>query len=105
MEANDHDQSTGRSSRAVTVLNENGLHARPATKFVDIANRYACDVRVLRYADEMSHEIEIDGKSIMQMLTLMALPGTVLRIDAIGQDAPQAVDELAKLVEDKFGEE
>jgi phosphocarrier protein HPr len=94
-----------RFSREVTVLNEHGLHARPATKFVAIANRYNCDVRVFRHADELSEALEIDGKSIMAMLTLMATPGTVLRIDAFGQDAQNAVNELAQLVEDKFGED
>jgi len=90
--------------RDVIVKNENGLHARPAVKFADIANRFSSDVHVHRHADEASEAVDIDGKSVMQLLTLMALPGTKLTIRAQGVDAGSAMDELVKLIDDNFGE-
>jgi len=49
--------------------------------------------------------IEVDGKSVMQMITLEATQGTVLRVKAEGDDAQTAIDKLAELFESKFGEE
>ena len=90
------------ASKEITVLNELGLHARPAMQFVDLANQFKSDVKVVSFGEEPG---EVDGKSVMQMMTLAAVEGTPLKIIADGEDADAAVKELAKLIEDKFGEE
>jgi phosphocarrier protein HPr len=85
----------------IIVSNEAGFHARPAMKFVDTANRFHSSVKVSRGGDE---PCEADGKSIMSMLTLAAIQGTVLRIEAEGEDAQTALDALIELFDDQFGE-
>ncbi len=89
-------------SREVTICNEVGLHARPAMQFVDLANQFGATITVHKDGPEAT---SVDGKSVMQMITLEAIKGTLLRIEAEGDDAEQAIGQLAKLVEDKFGEE
>ena len=81
------------------ILNELGLHARPAAMFVKLANRFSCDVFVAK-ADE-----EVNGKSIMGVMMLAAGKGTKLTITCIGEDAQAAVTEFDKLLKSKFGEE
>ncbi|MBK9031593.1 MAG: HPr family phosphocarrier protein [Myxococcales bacterium] len=87
------------AERAITIANELGLHARAATKFVQIAGKFPSDVTV----EKDGHEV--NGKSIMGVLMLVASKGTTIVIRAKGPQAPDAVAALAKLVEDKFGEE
>jgi phosphocarrier protein HPr len=88
--------------RDIIVQNSLGLHARPAMAFVDTANQFNSKVTVIKGGDE---PYEADGKSVMQMIILAATQGTPLKIKAEGEDAEQAVSSLAKLFEDKFGEE
>jgi phosphotransferase system HPr (HPr) family protein len=83
----------------VLVSNAEGLHARPAMQFVDVANRFGSSVVVYRDNDA------VDGKSVMQMITLGAAMGTSLKIEADGDDAPAALESLKKLFDEKFGEE
>jgi phosphocarrier protein HPr len=83
----------------VTILNQLGLHARPAMAFVDTANAFACDIKVRK------GEQTVDGKSIMQMLSLGAGQGTELLIDADGVDAADALEALQQLVAAKFDED
>ncbi|HEY0007087.1 MAG TPA: HPr family phosphocarrier protein [Tepidisphaeraceae bacterium] len=90
------------ATRDITILNALGLHARPAMQFVDLANEFAADIIVHKDGPE---PIDVDGKSVMQMITLEATQGTSLQIKAQGADAEKAVEQLARLVEDKFGEE
>jgi phosphocarrier protein HPr len=93
-------------SKEVTIINANGLHARPAIQFVDAANEFASQVTVHKDAtQEGEEELDVDGKSVMQMITLEGMPGTRLRITATGDDAEAAVAKLAGLFESKFGEE
>jgi phosphocarrier protein HPr len=89
------------ASKDIIVRNKNGLHARPAMEFVDLANSFAASIKVKR-TDDMA--VEADGKSIMQMMILEAMPGTPLRIEADGEDADAAVARLAELFE-RFGED
>lgn len=89
-------------SKEVVVSNRLGLHARPAMQFVDLANQFASAVTVYKGGDEPE---QADGKSVMQMIILAATEGTPLRIDADGDDAQTAVDQLVGLFESKFGEE
>jgi len=83
----------------VVVANKHGLHARPVTQFVQLANQYKSKVEV------SNGEIAVDGKSVMSMMRLGATCGTKLRITAVGHDAGQAVKTLTGLVSAKFGEE
>jgi phosphocarrier protein HPr len=89
-------------TREITIANALGLHARPAMQFVDLANQFKASIAVHKDGPE---PVTVDGKSVMSMITLEATQGTPLRIEAEGDDAEQAVEQLAKLVEDKFGEE
>ena len=87
------------TSRTVVVVNQLGMHARAAAKFVRIATRYQARVRVARDAREM------DGKSIMGILLLAAARGTSITISAEGADEDEAVQALVALVESGFGED
>ena len=82
----------------VTIVNKLGLHARAATKFVQIASQYPCDVLVKK------DEQEVNGKSIMAVLMLVAAKGTRITIRTIGVQARDAGEKLERLVLDKFGE-
>src|SRR5262245_45440729 len=86
-------------SREVTVVNELGMHARAAAKFVHLANGFSSRIRVSRHGREM------DGKSIMGLLLLAAARGTIILISVEGVDERAALDALAQLVHDGFGED
>ena len=88
------------ASEHVKITNKLGLHARPATMFVEAAGRFNADIVVGR-ADNVE---TVDGKSIMQLLMLAATCGTVIEIAATGDDAQQAVSELVTLVNSDFEE-
>jgi phosphotransferase system HPr (HPr) family protein len=81
------------------IKNSDGLHMRPAMRFVDVANRFDSDVTV------SNGETNVDGKSIMQITMLAATCGTKLKIRVEGQDAKEAIDALQELVEDKHFDE
>ena len=87
------------TSRTVIVVNELGMHARAAAKFVHLATRFQSHVRVAREAREM------DGKSIMGILLLAAARGSTITISATGADEGAAVDALTALVASGFGED
>jgi phosphocarrier protein len=87
------------TSRSVTVVNQLGVHARAAAKFVHVAARYHARIRVGRHGREM------DGKSIMGILLLAAARGMTINISADGSDEEEAVNALAELVESGFGED
>ena len=87
------------TSKTVTVVNQLGMHARAAAKFVHLASRYAARIRVSRQGRE------VDGKSIMGILLLAAARGSSVTITADGSDEHDAVDALAALVASGFGEE
>jgi phosphocarrier protein len=86
-------------TRAVTVTNQLGLHARAAARFVHLAAKYESQIRVGRDAKVM------DGKSIMGILLLAAARGTIITISAEGPDEAAAIAALCGLVESGFGEE
>jgi phosphocarrier protein len=87
------------TSRTVTVVNQLGLHARAAAKFVHLAAQFDARVVVSRQTRAM------DGKSIMGLLLLAAARGTVVTIAADGPDEEAAADALARLVVSGFGED
>ena len=92
----------GMASRDIVVSNTLGLHARPAMQFVDLANQFNSSITVIKGGEEPG---EADGKSVMQMIILAAIEGTPMTIKAEGEDAEEAVQKLAQLFADKFGEE
>ena len=77
----------------VEIRNADGLHMRPAMRFVDTASQYDSDISV------SNGENDVDGKSIMQMSMLAATCGTRLMIKAQGADAQEAIGALRDLVE------
>ena len=85
--------------REVTILNHQGMHARPAMQIVETSSRFNSKIRV-RKGDK-----RVDAKSIMEVMTLEATQGTLLVFEADGDDASEALDALAKLVTDKFDED
>ena len=87
------------TSRTVVVSNPLGLHARAAARFVRLASRFECHVRVGRDGREM------DGKSILGILLLAAAQGTELVVSADGTDEAAAVEALAELVASGLGED
>ena len=87
------------TTQEVTVVNQLGMHARAAAKFVHLATRYEARVRVAR------DRREIDGKSIMGILLLAAARGSTITISADGSDERDAVNALVALVQSGFGED
>ncbi len=85
--------------KRVTVKNKLGLHARAAVKLVNLANRFSSNVRIIK--DTM----EIDGKSILGILTLAATQGTQLLLRVSGEDEAEAIKALVSLINRKFEEE
>ena len=84
--------------RTVEIVNRNGLHARPAAELVKTAARFQAQVTIER--DDMS----VNGKSIMGVMMLAAECGARIRVIAEGPDAEAALDALAELVANRFGE-
>jgi phosphocarrier protein HPr len=84
--------------REVKIVNRYGLHARPAMMLVELANRYSSKIEV------SNGQLTIDAKSIMSVMRLAAVQGTILTITADGKDAEDALASLEKLVQDGFGE-
>jgi phosphotransferase system HPr (HPr) family protein len=83
----------------VTIPNREGMHARPVMRFVDVAQRFASEIRVSRLNEENT---EVDGKSPMELMLLGAIKGTQLRISAAGPDAENALAALSDLVKNRF---
>lgn len=81
------------ASRQVTIVNPQGLHARPADLFARLANRYIARIEVVK------DEQRANGKSILEILMLAAVQGSILKIEASGGDASEAVEALAQLLE------
>ena len=78
--------------REIIVKNRTGLHARPAAIFVQIANKFDSDITIIK------EDQEVNGKSIMGILMLAAEKGAKIIIQAEGDDAEQAVEELSEVV-------
>ena len=73
-----------------------GMHIRPAEQFVRLAMKFPCEIEVVR------ESLRVDGKSIMHMLTLGAEPGAQLVLEARGETAADAVEALARFIENGF---
>ena len=88
----------GQAQRSVKIRNRLGMHARAAVRFVQLANHFESEINVFKDG------AQVNGKSIMGLLTLVAAWDTEVIVAASGVDADQAVDALAALVSDGFGE-
>lgn len=86
-------------NRNFTIKNRLGLHARAAAQLVQTANKFSSEVTLLK------DDIEVNGKSIMGILLLAAPQGTALAVTVEGVDELQAMDVIAELIEDGFGED
>ncbi len=84
--------------RTFLIVNSLGLHARAAAQLVQTANRYRSEIHVEK--DGM----QVNGKSIMGVLTLAAARGASINVQVDGEDAEPAMTALAKLIENGFGE-
>lgn len=85
--------------REFVILNQYGIHARPAALFVKAASRYDSDIYVEKDGNRVS------GKSIMGLMTLEASKGSKIKVSVEGLDADEAINELQQLIESKFDEE
>ncbi|MBU4200883.1 MAG: HPr family phosphocarrier protein [Verrucomicrobia bacterium] len=97
----DNSPSNSRANlmRELVIQNQYGIHARPAAMFVKMASKFQSDVTVEK------GNMKVSGKSIMGLMTLEVGNGAKVKIHAEGVDAEQVLDELQKLVEQKFHEE
>src|SRR5262245_55383770 len=87
-----------KASRTVVVNNPQGIHARPADLIVHLVQQYQAKVEFVKDTHR------VDGKSILELLTLAAEQGTQLLVEATGPDAQQALDALAELFATNFSE-
>ena len=86
--------------KKIKIKSSQGLHARPASTFVRIANKFESDVTVKKGAER------VNGKSIMGLLVLAANQGSMIEIEVSGPDAEQAIHELEYfLLHDPEGDE
>lgn len=82
----------------VKLINATGIHARPATLFVKEANKFSSEIKVIK------GEKEINGKSMIAVLSMGAVKGDIIKISANGEDEKEAVEAIKQLIENKFGE-
>ena len=80
-------------------MNARGLHARAATKLVQLAGRFPCEI-VLAGPDGQ----EANAKSVMGVLLLCGSVGTIIEVRAKGAEAQAAIDAIGKLIAERFGE-
>jgi len=80
----------------IIIQNKLGIHCRPAALFVKTATKYESEVTVEK------GDIKISGKSLMGLLSSDIVYGTKIKIIACGIDAKEAIDELQKIINDKF---
>ena len=84
--------------REATIVNQEGLHARPAAKIVRLASSFSSEIELLKDG------LAVNGKSIMGVMMLAAECGSSIVIRADGPDAEQAVEAITQLVSGGFGE-
>ena len=92
------DTPADRSAKQFTIVNMLGLHARAATKLVQLASKFPCDVELVR------DDHVVNAKSVMGVLLLCGACGTTIEVRATGERAPECVDAIGELIANKFGE-
>jgi len=80
------------------IKNKLGLHARAAAVFVRLSSRFPCDVKLVK------NGYEVDGKSILGVLSLAAAKGSDIKVITKGEGAGNAMAEIEELIESGFGE-
>lgn len=85
--------------KTIKIVNKLGMHARPATMIVKAASKYRSDFKIVK------SDMEINGRSIMGVMTLAAEFGSELELVADGVDEEKLINEIAQMFADKFGEE
>lgn len=90
-------------SRKTIVKNRTGLHARPATQFIELAKRFQSRIQITNLSLEEEDNIG-NAKSIISILSLGMGQGSQIEIFAVGEDEQEAVDALIELVDSGFGE-
>lgn len=86
-------------SATLKIINKAGLHARASTRLVQSANKYRCEVTVSKDGQD------VNGKSIMGVLLLVAAKGSIITITCDGEDAQPCLESLTQLVQTGFGED
>jgi phosphocarrier protein len=86
------------AERSVKIVNKLGIHARPAAEIVKTAARFGSNITIVR------DDLEVNGKSIMGVMMLAAEQGAMIDLRAEGPDAEAALDALAAVIADGFGE-
>jgi phosphocarrier protein HPr len=99
MSAKKPPEDSAALTKELTIVNKQGIHARPAALFVKTASRFACDILVEKDGER------VNGKSIIGLMMLAAGPGSKLTIHADGADAHAAILEIETLVKGKFNED
>jgi phosphocarrier protein HPr len=89
---------TAVAEREVEIINELGLHARAATKLVQLASKFPCELELTK--DDQT----VNGKSIMGVLMLVASKGSIVRLSAKGERADECLAAVVELVGSRFGE-
>jgi phosphocarrier protein len=84
--------------RSAVVVNEAGIHARPAAEIVKVAAKFRSEITIVR------DDLEVNAKSIMGVMMLAAECGATVVIRAEGDDAQAAIDAIADLIANSFGE-
>jgi phosphocarrier protein HPr len=84
--------------RKIEIKNKLGLHARAAALLVQAANRFSAQITISKDGQTA------DGRSIMGVLTLAATQGSKIQVEAVGDDAEQAVKAIERLVDKRFNE-
>lgn len=87
-------------SKLTTIVNETGLHARPASDFVRAASQFKSDITIQREGNGTA----VNAKSIIFLLSQGLAKGTPVILSAEGEDEQEAVDTLAALIDSGFGE-
>ena len=87
-----------RITRQLRIVNEMGVHARPATQIVELTNTFCSDIRLTKDGEE------VDAKSIFGVMMLAAVQGTKLLLSVDGEDALEAADAIESLFLLGFGE-
>ncbi len=80
----------------VIVKNHDGIHARPSMQIIEVANQFVSDIYIQK------GDLKVNGKSILDLLTLAASYGTELTIEAIGEDSEAAAKTIGNLLSKEF---
>lgn len=87
---------TVKATGTIVVINDKGLHTRPSTELVKCATKFKAHISLIY------HDLVVNGKSLLGILTLAATKGSRIVIEAEGEDAQEAVDTLIELSKNKF---